>query len=408
MLALLLAAIILMGTAAAAAGPRLLIPFAHRSSLSKTLSDRDCPELDDAPAPQRLERGSHVLVTVGHATFPTTAVFAPDQSGNGLLGERGGIVRRITKGLVTREVVLDLSDDTQEEGGDGGLLGLAYSPDGEWIYVERTTKALDDVVTAYRLDATGRPDRGAERVILRSDHPSSIQHHGGAFGFGVDGMLYVGFGDGGGLGDPREYADNRSLLLGKILRIDPTPFATDPYRIPADNPFVDEEGVAPEIWVYGVRNPFRLGVDSVTGDLWLGDVGQSCWEELNRLTPGVGGSNLGWDRKEGTHDYEGGVVPGRELEPVFEINHRLGWCSIVAGYVPRDGAAPLLDGRLLFTDYCKGQIWLLDADAAAADIPLVRDTGLRADRPLAIVPGPSGLPWVLTLDGAILEIRPRG
>lgn len=408
MLALLLAALTLTGAIAWAAGPRLFAPFVERSNLSKTIADRDCPELTGAPAPPRLERASLTLVPVGQADSPTTAVFAPDGSGDGLLGQRSGEVRRIIDGTVTRQVVLDLSDDTQEEGGDGGLLGLAYAPDGNWIYVVRTTASLDDLVTAYRLDADGLPDAATEREILRSGHPSSIQHHGGAFGFGTDGMLYVGFGDGGGIGDPREYADNRSLLLGKVVRIDPTPEAEEPYRVPTDNPFVDEDGVAPEIWAYGLRNPFRLGLDATTGDLWLGDVGQSCWEEINRLAPDAGGSNLGWDRKEGTHAYEGGPVPGKELEPVFEINHRYGWCAIVAGYVPRDPAVPRLVGQLLFTDYCKGQIWLLDAEAATTGAALVHDTGLRVERPTAIVPGPAGRPWVLTLEGEVLEIRPRG
>jgi len=407
MLALLVAAITLVGIVAVTAGPRLLIPFAHRSSLSKTIADRACPELTDALDLLRLERGSVTLVAVGRADSPTAVVFVPGGSGNGLLGQRTGEVLRIDRGTVTDEVVLDLSEDTEEEG-DGGLLGLAYDPRGEWLYVDRSTAALDDVVTAYRIDASGRPDADSEREIVRSGHPPSIQHHGGAFGFGTDGMLYVGFGDGGGIGDPHEYADNRSVRLGKVLRIDPTPEADEPFRVPADNPFVDEGGVTPEIWVYGVRNPFRLGVDSATGDVWLGDVGQSCWEEIDRLPVDAGGANLGWDRKEGTHAYEGGAVPGRELEPVFEINHRRGWCSIVAGYVPRGSLVPLLDGHLLFTDYCKGQIWMLDVAAAASGRLIVHDTGLRAVHPVAIMPGPHGHPWVLTLDGEILEVRSPG
>ncbi len=215
-------------------------------------------------------------------------------------------------------------------------------------------------------------------------------------------MLYIGLGDGGGIGDRRENAEDLSTTLGKVLRIDPTPDAEHAYRIPDDNPFVDDGIVAPEIWVYGVRNPFRMSLDPTTGDLWLGDVGQYCWEELDRLARDAGGANLGWDRKEGSHLFEGGDVPRPEIEPTFEINHRHGWCAIVAGYVARDSRLPSLDGQLLFTDYCKGQVWTLDADGRSP----AQDTGLRVEDPVAIVPGPAGRPWVLTLAGEVLEIQP--
>ena len=182
----------------------------------------------------------------------------------------------------------------------------------------------DDVLTAYPLDDAGAPDGERGRVILAVDHPDSVQHHGGALVVGPDELLYLGLGDGGGLGDPHGNAQDETTLLGKVIRIVPTPGGAEPYRIPPDNPFVDEPGVAPEIWVMGVRNPFRMSTDPDTGDLWLGDVGQSCWEELDRLPTGAddaGGANLGWDHVEGSHPFEGGTVPGRELGPVQEHPH---------------------------------------------------------------------------------------
>ncbi len=364
--------------------------------------DRPCPELEtgaDPPVPTSREV---TLTLVGTATAPTSAVFQPNVSGDGLLGQRSGEVMRIRAGRITDEVVLDLREDTQQEG-DGGLLALAYDPDGGWLYVSRATASMDDVVTAYPLDDRGLPDGSAEREILRSDHPTSEQHHGGAMAFGADGMLYIGLGDGGSIGDRRDNAEDLSTELGKVLRIDPTPGAADPYRVPDDNPFVDDGRTVPEIWLYGVRNPFRMSLDPDTGDLWLGDVGQFCWEELDRLAPDAGGANLGWDRKEGSHTFEGGDVPLPEIEPTFEINHRAGWCAIVAGHVPRASAVPALDGRLLFTDYCKGQIWTLDPE----DPDHVADTGLRIQRPSAIVPGPDGHPWVLSLEGDVYRIEAR-
>ena len=242
------------------------------------------------------------------------------------------------------------------------------------------------------------------------DHPDSVQHHGGALVVGPDELLYLGLGDGGGLGDPHGNAQDETTLLGKVVRIVPTPEEPEPYRIPPDNPFVDEPGVAPEIWVMGVRNPFRMGADPDTGDLWLGDVGQSCWEELDRLPTGAddaGGANLGWDHVEGSHPFEGGTVPGRELGPVQEHAHADGWCGIVAGYVLRSSAVPTLDGWLLYSDYCKGDLVALAVDGSTSG-PRQLDTGLEVENPIAVVPGPTGNPWILTLGGEVLELGTEG
>jgi hypothetical protein len=375
---------------------------------SREATDRDCPVAVPDTQAVRTTAGALGLREVGRAVEPTTAVFEPDGGGDGLLGERGGRVLRIEAGTITDDVVLDLREDTMQDG-DGGLLALAYDGPATWLYVYRADAANDDVLTAYPLDRSGRPDADAGRVLLAVDHPESVQHHGGALAVGPDGFLYLGLGDGGGLGDPLGNAQDPDVLLGKVLRIAPTPEEVEPYRIPPDNPFVDDPDVAPEIWLIGVRNPFRIGADPETGDLWLGDVGQSCWEEIDRLPTGAdtaGGSNLGWDHLEGTHRFEGGSVPGRPLAPVQEHAHRDGWCGIVAGYVVRTAAHPTLDGRLLYTDYCKGDLMALAVDDGA-DGPRLVDLGLTVENPTAIVPGPGDDPWVLTLGGDVLAVEPR-
>lgn len=373
-------------------------------SPSRRAADRPCAEGAATYASRPLPPGSVVVRRVGSAIQPTAAVFDPDGSGDGLLAERGGRVRRVARGELTDDVVLDLSDDTMQEG-DGGLLALAYAPDGRWLYAYRADGDHDDVLSAYPLDGDGHPDRSQERVLLRVDHPESVQHHGGGLVVGADELLYLGLGDGGGLGDPGEHAQDPTVLLGKVLRLAPTPDAAEPYRIPPDNPFVDDPRVAPEIWLLGARNPYRLSQDPATGDFWLGDVGQTCWEEIDRLptgADGVGGGNLGWDHVEGTHRFEGGAVPGRRVDPVLEHPHADGWCGIVAGYVPRASAVPELDGRLLYTDYCKGDVLALAVDDGAG--PALVEVGVRAENPIAIVPGPGGHPWVLTLAGEVLEL----
>jgi hypothetical protein len=405
-LAVVAGALLVAGITLTVADARRADDVAADLRASREATDRDCPPLE-APTPTtQLPFGSVQLRVVGQANSPTTAAFLPGDRGDGLLGERDGRVRRIRDGVVTDEVVLDLSDDTMHEG-DGGLLALAFDPTGAWVYVYRANADQDDVLTAYPIDGSGRPDADRGRVLLSVDHPESVQHHGGALAVGSDGLLYLGLGDGGGLGDPRGNAQDLTVLLGKVLRIAPTPADDEPYRIPPDNPFVGQPDAAPEIWLLGVRNPFRIGADAVTDDLWLGDVGQSCFEEIDWLPAGgegVGGSNLGWDHLEGTHPFEGGSVPGRRLAPVQEHPHRDGWCGIVAGYVLRGSTVPLLDDRLLYTDYCKGDLLALAADDDAAGVPRLVDAGVEIENPVAVVPGPDGAPWVLTLGGDVLEV----
>lgn len=384
----------------AAAGAGAGVAVAGRDdgpSPSRAAADRPCArayvELQPVPPPFKPERS---LRRVARVEQPSTAVFRPDGSGDGLLASRLGVVWRVEGGRVTGEEVLDLADDTVQDG-DGGLLGLAYGPDGRWLYVYRTLPDQDDRITAYPLDADGRPDQDGERVILTVEHGPSEQHHGGGFAFGPDGHLYVGLGDGGGLGDPRENAQDPSTILGKILRIDPTPEAEAPYAVPPDNPYVGRPGWRPEIFALGVRNPFRLGFDPATGDLWIGDVGQTCWEELNRLPAGTSGQNLGWDVREGTHRFEGGrLTGGASTEPEHTYAHRRGWCAIVLGPVGADG--------VLHTDYCRGRIMrFVPGDPGRA--PRLYDTGLRVRNPIALVAGPFDEPWVLSLQGDVFAIE---
>jgi glucose/arabinose dehydrogenase len=370
---------------------------------SRAATDRPCTRPYVQVEASEADKPELRLQSVGRAVQPTTIAVDPRGVAPALLGQREGAVRIVgDDGRITGDVVLEL-DDTSDHG-DGGLLAMVYDPVEPWLYVWRTVTDQDDVLTAYPLDETGRPRQDGEVELLRSGHPSSEQHHGGGLAFGPDGYLYLGIGDGGGLGDPRGNAQDPAQVLGKVLRIDPTPGAADPYAVPPDNPFVGRDGWRPEIWASGVRNPYRLTFDAATDDLWLGDVGQSCWEELDRLRPDDGGANLGWDHREGTVEFQGGDVPGREVLPQHAYSHLGGWCALVAGPVVRGPALPDLDGWLLHTDYCRGRIVALDVDAAPGDPERLVDTGLRVENPLAIALGPDGLPWVLTEAGDVQRI----
>ncbi|CAN5224365.1 PQQ-dependent sugar dehydrogenase [soil metagenome] len=355
------------------------------------------------------DRDSVRLRRVAGVDEPAALAFVPGSPADppkaavGVVGQRSGQIRVIRGGEVERQPVLDLSDDTWAEG-DAGLLALAYAPDGRWLYVLRTDETGDGVLTAHPV-AAGVPEPGSERLILTIDHHLSAQHHGGGLAFGPDGLLYIGTGDGGGLGDPQGNAQSLDSLLGKVLRIRPTPERDDPYAVPPDNPFVGLRAARPEVFAYGLRNPFRLAFDAATGDLWVGDVGQSCWEELNWTAAGqLGGQNYGWDHREGTHAFEGGG-PGGFVDPVHSYAHCDGWCSVIAGFFYLGAALGGLDGALLHTDYCRGRVYALRY--APGGGPEIIDLGVRVDAPVALVPGPDGEPWLVSLEGEVFRLEPE-
>lgn len=294
------------------------------------------------------------------------------------IAERGGTVRlvKVTKPIsgtgspryqLQTTPVLDLTDRVLA-GGERGLLGLAFSSDGRMMYVDYTAKPDGHTVVAeYELGDRTTVDVTSRRVLLEVDQPYP-NHNGGHVVVGPDGYLYIGLGDGGSAGDPEERAQDTSELLGKILRIDPEGGTEDrdrPYGIPAGNPFADGDDGAPEVWLYGVRNPWRFSFDADTGDLWIGDVGQDQWEEVDRLPSAGGfdagrGANLGWDLMEGTHPYEG-ENPLDGVLPIHEYAHDDG-CSITGGYVYRGDAIEALQGTYLFGDYCAPGIRGLQVD----------------------------------------------
>jgi glucose/arabinose dehydrogenase len=242
-----------------------------------------------------------------------------------------------------------------------GLLGLAFHPhyrDNGFFFVDYTDRNGNTVVARYSVSASdpNRADPASARVLLNVTQPFA-NHNGGHLAFGPDGYLYIALGDGGSGGDPGNRAQDLSTLLGKILRIDVDSGAT--YAIPPSNPFVNRAGARGEIWAFGLRNPWRFSFDRVTGDLWIGDVGQSAWEEVDyQPATSIGGENYGWRRMEGTHCYDPSTNcrDASMTLPAFEYSHAEG-CSITGGYLYRGVKYPALKGTFLFGDYCSGSIW---------------------------------------------------
>jgi glucose/arabinose dehydrogenase len=270
------------------------------------------------------------------------------------VAEKTGRIVAIRNGIVDASPVLDLSGQVSL-GAEHGLLGLAFSPEGGFLYVDYTDLSGDTRVVEYHMEG-GRADPFSRRQVLFVHQPFS-NHNGGNLVFGPDGDLYIGLGDGGSGGDPMGNGQSLSTLLGKILRIDPRRQDGRPHLVPPDNPFVGRAGARAEIWDYGLRNSWRFSFDRATGDLWIADVGQSTWEEIDFEPAGSGGGrNFGWNLMEGDHAYIGGRPQPGLVRPVFEYSHRRGGCAVTGGYVYRGRAIPALQGAYVFGDFCLGRL----------------------------------------------------
>jgi glucose/arabinose dehydrogenase len=331
---------------------------------------------------------------------PLALATRPDDDAT-YVAERTGDVVAIRDGSVDPTPVLDISREVSL-GSEQGLLGIAFSPDGRHLYVNYTDTRGDTRVVEWAMDG-GVVDPGSRREVLFVRQPFS-NHNGGNLVFGPDGYLYVGLGDGGSGGDPLGNGQDLGTLLGKMLRIDPRPADGEPYGIPPDNPFVDEPGARPEIWAYGLRNPWRYSFDRVTGDLWIGDVGQSSWEEVDRQdASSSGGENYGWNLMEGDHPYDGGTPPFGYVPPVHEYSSGGPVCAVTGGYVYRGTLIPELRGAYLFADFCEGRIMALRSggDAFRAD-PL----GLRLDSLSSFGEDRRGELYAMSLSGGLFRIEP--
>jgi glucose/arabinose dehydrogenase len=299
---------------------------------------------------------------------PTGITSARDGTGRLFVNEQAGRIRVVEADETLRqEPFVDLSDRV-ESGGERGLLGLAFHPafatNGR-LFVHYS-RAGDGATVISELAASAdhqTASPASERIIFTLKQPFA-NHNGGQLAFGPDGFLYIGLGDGGSANDPFGNGQNRGVLLGKILRIDVdgAPAPDKAYAIPETNPYAaggTSPGAGlPEIWAYGLRNPWRFSFDRATGDLYIGDVGQNAWEEVDRQTAdSAGGENYGWDLFEGTH-CSSNCASITAVGPVAEYGHDAG-CSVTGGYVYRGVRQPSLVGTYLFSDYCSGAVWTL-------------------------------------------------
>jgi glucose/arabinose dehydrogenase len=262
----------------------------------------------------------------------------------------------LAEGNLLEQPFLDIRARVNDGGNEQGLLGLAFHPryaENGWFYVNYTDAKGDTVVARFHANPLENvAEADSEEILLRIEQPYA-NHNGGGLAFGPDGYLYVGTGDGGSAGDPQGNAQRLDTRLGKLLRIDVDGVA--PYAVPADNPFAAGGGL-PEIWAYGLRNPWRFSFDRLNGDLYIGDVGQARWEEIDVLPAGApGGANFGWNIREGLHAYAGQSTEGF-VEPVAEYDHGEG-CSVTGGVVVRSPSLAEWQGVYLYGDYCTGTIW---------------------------------------------------
>lgn len=310
---------------------------------------------------------------------PIGVTNAGDGSGRLFVIERCGKIRIVRNGALLPTPFLDIGPEGTNViscGGERGLLGLAFHPsyasnDSFYVYY---TRSADGAITIARYQASSNPDVAGTTgtVLLVIPHPGQSNHNGGWMEFGQDGYLYLATGDGGGGGDPSDNGQNLTSLLGKLLRIDvngddfPTE-ANRNYAIPPTNPFAGATAGADEIWAYGLRNPWRAGFDRLTGDLYIGDVGQGVWEEIDfQAAASTGGENYGWDVLEGRHCFEdvptgscNAYLNGGSVLPILEYNQTTsdGHCAVTGGYVSRNLPSHVLYGDYLYADFCSGFLW---------------------------------------------------
>jgi glucose/arabinose dehydrogenase len=324
--------------------------------------------------------------------------------------QKGGAIRIIKDGALLPTPFLDLTGQVST-GSEQGLLGLAFDPayatSGRFI-VHYTDPAGDTRVSAFHVSADpDRADPASQKVLLGADQPFA-NHNGGQIAFGPDGFLYLGLGDGGSGGDPSGTGQRLDDLLGSILRIGLS--AGPGYTVPPDNPFVGVSGARPEVWSYGLRNPWRFSFDRLTGDLYIADVGESRLEEIDVAPAADGGGrgvNYGWNVMEGTSCYAGSGCDTTGLAaPVLVYDHGQG-CSITGGYVYRGAAIPALQGHYFYADYCSGFVRSLrlvnGAVTERADWPTLRPGGAIP----SFGEDAAGELYVLSADGRVLKIVPR-
>lgn len=324
----------------------------------------------------RLETIGLELDLISTFTSPVAVAARPATPDLYVVEQRGRIVRLPDGRPEDADVVLDLRGSVSL-GNEQGLLGLAFSANGDQLYVDYTDTAGTTVIARYDMDGPVADAQSAE-TLLTIPQPRG-NHNGGQLAFGPDGYLYIGMGDGGGGGDPDQNGQNPDTLLGSILRIDVD--TASGYEIPADNPFVD--GDAPEVFIWGIRNAWRFGFDAETGDLWIGDVGQDRFEEVTVLRASEGGgrgANLGWNEVEGTEPYRSGTIPDGHVTPVITYGHTDGRCSITGGEVYRGSEIPALFGTYVYGDFCSGEVYgyRVDDSASPAALDLDAVSGLTS------------------------------
>jgi glucose/arabinose dehydrogenase len=313
---------------------------------------------------------------VGGFVQPIHITHAGDGSGRLFVTERRGVVRIVRDGVVAATPFLDLTALVQSADAEQGLLGIAFPPsfaERGNFYVHYTGQGGigDTVMARYTVSAVADLADPASGVTLLSAVQPFVNHNGGQLAFGPDGMLYLGLGDGGAGGDPLANAQNPGSLLGKILRLDVE--STTGIAIPPDNPFANE------VWAIGLRNPWRFSFDRATGDLYIGDVGENQFEEIDFQAVGaVGGENYGWNVMEGLHCFIDPSCDSSGLTlPVAEYAHAAGDCSVTGGFVYRGAQYPSLQGIYFYGDFCSGRIWGLRRVGTAWENQLLLDSDLQ-------------------------------
>jgi glucose/arabinose dehydrogenase len=352
----------------------------------------------EPPTQAELNRVAVELDRVARLREPVALAVANDNT-TWYVGERAGRVRVVRDGRPQQRPVLELTDQVVVEG-EGGLLGVALAPDGRHLYVsftdaEHAVRLVEVAVEGDQVDPASR------REVLTIRQPST-RHHGGHLAFGPDGLLWMGVGDGSAGGDPADAAQSLGELSGKLLRLDPRPSGGTGYTVPAANPFVNRTGARPEIWAFGLRNPWRFSFDRATRELWIGDVGQYVVEEIDVIgLRRSKGANFGWRRLEGSRRFSGRPPP-RAVPPVHEYTHDNGRCAVVGGHVYRGSRVRGLQGAYVYGDVCDGRIRAL---ARARGRPVRhRDLGLRLPGLVSFAESRDGELYALSLAGGIYRL----